>query len=98
MASAAAARTAGTATTAAAAAGGRRGGLPGDTGGKGGELLGQFFGTAFGAGGAFPTSRADQHFAVRAALLTMELVNRHGGSIGRRRAFGNDAVSYGWTK
>ena len=94
MASAAAAwATAGAGTAAAAAAGGWLGGLAAGAGGEDGQFFGQFFGTTFGAGRAFPALRANQQFAVRAALLTMKLVNRHGGNIGRREGLRNGAVS-----
>ena len=95
MASAAAAwAAAGTRSTAAAATGGRLGRLAAGAGGEDGQLFGQFFGTAFGAGRAFPTAGANQQFAVHPALLTMKLVNRHGGNIGRRRNFSNGATLF----
>ena len=76
-----------------AGAGGRLGGLPAGGGGKDGQLLGQFGGTAFRAGRTLPAAGTNEQFAVRAAFLTMELVNRHGGNVGRKSDFGNGATA-----
>ena len=81
-----------TAGTGVAGAGGWLGGLAARGGGKDGQFFGQFGGTAFGAGRPFPAAGTNEQFAVGAALLTMELVNRHGGNVGRRNDFGNGAT------
>ena len=86
------ARAAPAARTAIAAARGRLGGWPADAGSKDRQFFGQFGGTAFRAGCPCPASGTNQQFAVRPALLTMKLVNRHGGNVGRRDGFGNEAT------
>jgi hypothetical protein len=56
----------------------RRAFLSARRGGEGGKFLGQFRGTALGAGRPLPIAAAHEDFVVRAALLTMKFVNRHG--------------------
>jgi hypothetical protein len=58
--------------------------FPGAGCGERGKFLGQFFGTAVWARGAFPIAGADENLAVALALLAMKFVNRHGMKIADR--------------